>query len=279
MSKKIKPTLGAYKKPNGKIYSKPEEIKQMLGYVVGEGVIVTDASVIKEVGFHGVDEEEIDRKIKSGELNPLNLNQAKESLEKLKPCPHCGINESQVELHPTEWSPKFWIVSCGRCGSHSGINKNKHKVVASWNKRAPQETLQRDLSKEAREVGIRPDEVTYRDLLMNCLNLLERFGSDDELYETPRGAGGQDGYVGCPTGMRKADHMVELIEWVVNHKEKDAADTIEAEFISKNKRIAELEAEIRDLNKAKETKSSDEDKIRQSLLRGNEEINKALEKK
>lgn len=51
----------------------------------------------------------------------------------LKHCPFCGKGNSVVELYENEI--KFWIVGCGACGSHSGISKDKSKVVASWNSR------------------------------------------------------------------------------------------------------------------------------------------------
>lgn len=49
-------------------------------------------------------------------------------------CPHCGPGNSQVTLYKTDYN--FWTVGCGACGSHSGIHKDKKKVVDSWNSRA-----------------------------------------------------------------------------------------------------------------------------------------------
>jgi Lar family restriction alleviation protein len=234
---------------------------------------------IREVGFHGVDEEEETKILTdSGKLKPNHADLLKESLNNLKPCPHCGINESIVDLYLQD-TTSFWIIGCGRCGCHSGISKDKYKVVTSWNKRAPQKTIQRDLSEEARDIGLKPDEVTYRDLIMNCLNLLERFGNDDDLYETPRGTGGQDGYVGCPTGMRKADQMVELIKWVVHHKENDTDNTIESEIISKNKGIIECEGKLKGLSEDKEINDITKTEMYQKLLKENEELKKTLDKK
>jgi len=53
----------------------------------------------------------------------------------LKHCPFCGIGNSQVELYNYQDNPNIWIIGCGACGSHSGISKDKNKVIKSWNSR------------------------------------------------------------------------------------------------------------------------------------------------
>lgn len=58
----------------------------------------------------------------------------------LQPCPHCGPGQSVVELVLDD--SNYWMVICGRCGSHSGtLPYNSHfpdakeRIVAGWNKR------------------------------------------------------------------------------------------------------------------------------------------------
>lgn len=59
---------------------------------------------------------------------------------KLKHCPFCGKNNSQVELYLNEY--KFWTVGCGACGSHSGISKNKQQIIDLWNRRPHEKSLE-----------------------------------------------------------------------------------------------------------------------------------------
>ena len=51
----------------------------------------------------------------------------------LKHCPFCGKGNSQVELYQNEYG--LWTIGCGACGSHSGVSKNKERVIFSWNSR------------------------------------------------------------------------------------------------------------------------------------------------
>lgn len=61
-----------------------------------------------------------------------------ESPEELKPCPFCGPGMSQVSCYQDECA--YWVVGCGRCGSHSGIRPpsdvlGREKVIRLWNTR------------------------------------------------------------------------------------------------------------------------------------------------
>lgn len=58
----------------------------------------------------------------------------------LKPCPFCGPGKSVVELWKDEF--QYWKVTCGACGSSSGILPDtakfpdaRQRVIDGWNKR------------------------------------------------------------------------------------------------------------------------------------------------
>lgn len=58
---------------------------------------------------------------------------------KLKPCPHCGPRNVEPDLYDDEMGHGFWKVGCGGCGSHSGISKDKQRVIDLWNRRPAEE--------------------------------------------------------------------------------------------------------------------------------------------
>lgn len=51
----------------------------------------------------------------------------------LKHCPFCGKGKSRVEVYTDD--DIYWKVGRGACGSHSGISKDKEKVIKHWNNR------------------------------------------------------------------------------------------------------------------------------------------------
>jgi Lar family restriction alleviation protein len=50
----------------------------------------------------------------------------------LLPCPHCGPG-TQIDLWHDD--DGLWRVSCGACGSQSGLAKNQDRVIETWNRR------------------------------------------------------------------------------------------------------------------------------------------------
>lgn len=61
--------------------------------------------------------------------------------KKLKNCPFCGP-DSVVTCYEDDF--KYWVVGCGRCGSHSGrlptSDKDaRKKVIKLWNTRPNEE--------------------------------------------------------------------------------------------------------------------------------------------
>lgn len=61
----------------------------------------------------------------------------KDKKPELKHCPFCGKGRSQVELYSDD--DIYWKISCGACGSQSGINKDPKKVINHWNQRPHEE--------------------------------------------------------------------------------------------------------------------------------------------
>ena len=66
----------------------------------------------------------------------------------LEPCPFCGAGNSRVSLYEMEG---YWRISCGACGSTSGILPVKYqnareRLVKSWNNRPDTEVFHRVVS-------------------------------------------------------------------------------------------------------------------------------------